>query len=414
MNLPFLLAKRLYSPAGNADRAALPAIRIAIAGVAVGVAVMIVATAVALGFKDEITSKVIGFGSHIMIVDATASPEQADAPVTITDSLSAALKGVGNIRHTQTFSLKPGIFKTENDFSGITLKGIGKNYDCGFIKAHIVEGRMPQFGTAAAANDIVISHSQAQALKLKCGDRVFAYFFDQGLRTRRMRIAAVYRTDLSQFDNQLVFADLKTVSRLNAYADNQVSGFEISLNDFSKLYETSMKVGKALSYYNIYHNTQYAAYNIKDLYPQIFSWLDLLNINITVILILMILVAGVTIVSGLLILILERTGTIAMLKAIGATNGLVRSTFIDLALMILTRGMLIGNAAGLLIAFAQKEFRLFSLDPSSYYIDTVPIEFSLPAILAINALTFVAATLALILPSHLASVVSPSKVLRFE
>ena len=249
---------------------------------------------------------------------------------------------------------------------------------------------------------------------MKCGDKIFAYFFENGLRTRRFKIAAIYRTDLSQFDNIIVYANQKTVNQLNGYSARQVSGVEVRLNDFDRLYETNMKLGKKIAYYNIYNNTQYASYNIKEMYPQIFDWLGLLNINIAVILIMMILVAGVTIVSGLLILILERTSTIALLKSLGATNSLIRHTFIKLAVIILLKGMLLGNVIGLLLAFLQKQFCIVKLDPESYYIESVPIELNVWVVVAVNVVTFVISTLALVLPSYFAARIHPSKVLRFE
>lgn len=414
MRLSFFIARKLYSSEGKTSRTSLPAIRIATIGVAVGLAVMIIAMGIALGFRNEITSKVIGFGTHMVVIDATSTLEQTGRPVVATDSLINELKSVPNVKHVQTFSLKPGLFKTENEFSGITLKGIDKEYDTSFIASHIIDGQMPDYASTNSANSIIISKNIADALKIKCGDKIFAYFFEDGMRTRRLTVSAIYRTDLSQFDNVIVYASRETVDKLNGYTDNQVSGLEITLHDFSTLYQTSLKVGKKLAYHNIDHNTQYLVYNIKDIYSQIFDWLDLLKINIAVILILMTLVAGVTIVSGLLILILERTSTIALLKSLGATNTLVRHTFINLALFILIKGMIIGNVAGLALAFIQKEFHIIKLDPASYYIDSVPVELNLTAILAINVATFIVSTLALVVPSYLAARIHPSKVLRFE
>lgn len=414
MNISLFIARRLYSSESNGRRASLPAVRIAVTGVTVGIAVMIVSIAIAMGFKDEISSKVIGFGSHIVVMDASSSVEQTGVPVNATDSLLGVIGHCDNVKHVQTFTLKSGMLKTENDFTGISLKGIGESYDMAFIKAHVTEGNLPDFSKPESANEIVISSAVAKMLGVKCGDRIFAYFFEDGLRTRRFKISAIYRTDMSQFDNVVVYANQNTVNRLNGYAAKQVSGVEIMLDDFGKLYETSMRLGKKIAYCNIYNNTQYVAYNIKEMYPQIFDWLGLLNINIAVILIMMILVAGVTIVSGLLILILERTSTIALLKSLGATDSLVRHTFVKLALIILLKGMFWGNVIGLLIAFLQKEFCIVKLDPASYYIESVPVELNVGAILAVNVVTFVISTLALVLPSYFAARIHPSKVLRFE
>lgn len=414
MNLSFFLAKRLYSAENKTKRASLPAIKIAITGVAVGLAVMLLAVAIALGFKNEISSKVIGFGSHVVIIDTSSSLEETSIPIKVTPQFINEIKKTDNVKHIQTFTIKPGILKTENEFAGITLKGIGQGYDTEFIKQHIIEGKLPDYSQISTENDIIISHNTANTLKIKCGDKIFAYFFNDGLRTRRFKVAAIYRTDLSQFDNMIVFANQKAVNKLNGFKDTQVSGLEISLYDFNKLYESSLKIGKKVAYNNIDNNTQYVSYNIKELYPQIFDWLGLLNINIAVILILMILVAGVTIISGLLILILERTNTIALLKSLGASNTLIRHTFIKLAIIILVKGIVIGNIIGLMLAFVQQHFHLVNLDPASYYIDSVPIEFNALAIITINAVTFIVSTLALVIPSYFTARIHPSKVLRFE
>ena len=213
MNLSFFLAKRLYSAENKTKRASLPAIKIAITGVAVGLAVMLLAVAIALGFKNEISSKVIGFGSHVVIIDSSSSIEETSIPIGVTPQFINEIKKTDNVKHIQTFTIKPGILKTENEFAGITLKGIGHGYDTEFIKQHIIEGKLPDYSQISTENDIIISHNTANTLKIKCDDKIFAYFFNDGLRTRRFKVAAIYRTDLSQFDNMIVFANQKAVNR---------------------------------------------------------------------------------------------------------------------------------------------------------------------------------------------------------
>ena len=383
MNFSLYIAKKLYSSENGNKRASLPAIRIAIFGVAVGLAVMILSVAVVFGFKDEISSKVIGFGSHLTIYNTAPAEIGESSPIIVDDEL---VKG----------------------------KGINSTYSTDFVSSHIIEGQLPDYSKKGTENEIVISKSIANDLKLKVGDKLFAYFFENGLRARRFKVAAIYRTDLSQFDKVLVFANDKTVRNLCKWDDKHAYGVEITVKDFSKLNETSFHIAKFISKYNIEHNTSYVSFTVKELFPQIFDWLNLLNINIWVILILMLAVAGVTIVSGLLILILERTSTIALLKTLGATNTLVRKVFINLAVIILLKGMVAGNVLGLLLAFLQKEFNIVHLNPESYYIDSVPVEFDLTAIILINIVTFIVSTLALVLPSYLVARIHPSKVLRFE
>ena len=414
MNFSLYIAKKLYSNGNGNKRASLPAIRIAIFGVAVGLAVMILSVAVVFGFKDEISSKVIGFGSHLTIYNTAPAEIGESSPIIVDDELVKGIEKIPDVEHVQYYSMKSGILKTTDQFAGITLKGINSTYSTDFVSSHIIEGQLPDYSKKGTENEIVISKSIANDLKLKVGDKLFAYFFENGLRARRFKIAAIYRTDLSQFDKVLVFANDKTVRNLCKWDDKYAYGVEITVKDFSKLNETSFHIAKFISKYNIEHNTSYVSFTVKELFPQIFDWLNLLNINIWVILILMLAVAGVTIVSGLLILILERTSTIALLKTLGATNTLVRKVFINLAVIILLKGMVAGNVLGLLLAFLQKEFNIVHLNPESYYIDSVPVEFDLTAIILINIVTFIVSTLALVLPSYLVARIHPSKVLRFE
>ena len=414
MNFSLYIAKKLYSSENGKKRASLPAIRIAIFGVAVGLAVMILSVAVVFGFKDEISSKVIGFGSHLTIYNTAPAEIGESRPIIVDDELVKGIEKIPDVEHVQYYSMKSGILKTTDQFAGITLKGINSTYSTDFVSSHIIEGQLPDYSKKGTENEIVISKSIANDLRLKVGDKLFAYFFENGLRARRFKIAAIYRTDLSQFDKVLVFANDKTVRNLCKWDDKHAYGVEITVKDFSKLNETSFHIAKFISKYNIEHNTSYVSFTVKELFPQIFDWLNLLNINIWVILILMLAVAGVTIVSGLLILILERTSTIALLKTLGATNTLVRKVFINLAVIILLKGMVAGNVLGLLLAFLQKEFNIVHLKPESYYIDSVPVEFDLTAIILINIVTFIVSTLALVLPSYLVARIHPSKVLRFE
>lgn len=414
MNFSLYIAKKLYSSENGKKRASLPAIRIAIFGVAVGLAVMILSVAVVFGFKDEISSKVIGFGSHLTIYNTAPAEIGESRPIIVDDELVKGIEKIPDVEHVQYYSMKSGILKTTDQFAGIILKGINSTYSTDFVSSHIIEGQLPDYSKKGTENEIVISKSIANDLRLKVGDKLFAYFFENGLRARRFKVAAIYRTDLSQFDKVLVFANDKTVRNLCKWDDKYAYGVEITVKDFSKLNETSFHIAKFISKYNIEHNTSYVSFTVKELYPQIFDWLNLLNINIWVILILMLAVAGVTIVSGLLILIIERTSTIALLKTLGATNTLVRKVFINIAVIILLKGMVAGNVLGLLLAFLQKEFNIVHLNPESYYIDSVPVEFDLTAIILINIVTFIVSTLALVLPSYLVARIHPSKVLRFE
>ena len=251
MNFSLYIAKKLYSSGNGKKRASLPAIRIAIFGVAAGLAVMILSVAVVFGFKDEISSKVIGFGSHLTIYNTAPAEIGENSPIRVDDELVKGIENIPEVEHVQYYSMKSGILKTTDQFAGITLKGINPTYSTEFISSHIIEGQLPDYSKKGTENEIVISKSIANDLRLKVGDKLFAYFFENGLRARRFKVAAIYRTDLSQFDKVLVFANDKTVRNLCKWDDKHAYGVEITVKDFSKLNETSFHIAKFISKYNI-------------------------------------------------------------------------------------------------------------------------------------------------------------------
>lgn len=414
MRFNLFVAKRLFNDKGGVRNVSRPAIRIATAGVAIGLAVMIVSVCVVLGFKSEIRSKVIGFGSHIQIINYESISSGVSKPVAFPDSLIKEIRQVPGVSYVQRFSNKGGILKTDDAFEGILLHGVGAEFNADFLKSNLKEGEIPVFSADSATNRIVVSQTIADRLHLSCGDRVFAYFFDGTVRARRFTVSGIYQTNLSEFDDNMVFTDLYVCNRLNNYADDQYAGVEITVDRFDDVdLVAGSLVGKVNHLVDEY-GAGYAAMTIRELYPQIFDWLDLLDVNVWVILILMVAVAGFTMISGLLIIILERTNFIGVMKALGATNRSMRHVFLYFAAFIVGRGLLWGNVLGIGLVVLQYYFNMVHLDPATYYVDAVPVLFNAGYIVAINAATAFISVFVLILPSLLVSRIHPAKSIRFE
>lgn len=415
MNLPLFLARRLYSDKGDKHKVSRPAITIATAGVAIGLAVMIVSVFVVLGFKHTIQGKVIGFGSHIQVTNFISQTQSEQYPIAVNDSMIHALKSINGVKHVERFAYKQGILKTDSDFYGIMLKGVGQEWDSTFIHDNMVAGSIPHFSDSSSSNKIVISQSIADKLKIKQGERIFAYFIDKnGVRIRRFTIQGIYQTNLSQYDNYICFTDLYTTVKLNGWEPDQVSGAEIQVNDFNQVDNIERSFIKKVNKTKDHYGETYTSQTIKEINPQIFQWLDLLDMNVWIILALMTAVAGVTMISGLLIIILERTTMIGIMKALGARNKTIRHLFLWFATFIIGRGLLIGNIIGLGASVLQKYFGIIKLDPATYYVSTVPIEINIPAWLVLNIATLLISVFVLIAPSYLISHIHPAKSMRYE
>lgn len=417
MNFPLFIARRIYSDhIGDQQKVSKPAIRIAVAGVAIGLAVMIISVCVVLGFKHTIRDKVVGFGSHIQVANFyTLQSSAIDQPVAIGDSMMNVLKRTDGVKHVQRFAMKQGILKTDNDFLGVLFKGVGPEFDSTFIHKSMVEGSIPHFSDQQSTNRILISKDMASKLNVKAGDRIFAYFIGEGgVRTRRFTISGVYQTNLAQYDKTTCFCDLYTARKLNAWTDDMVTGAELTVNDFKQLSTTANDIINRVNRTQDQYGNTFSSKTIRELSPQIFSWLDLLDLNVWIILAIMTAVAVVTMISGLLIIILERTTMIGVLKALGARNSTVRHTFLWFAAFIIGKGLLIGDALALALILLQKFTGFAKLDPQTYYVDVVPVELDWMLIVALNIATMLIALFVLIAPSYLVSHIHPAKSMRYE
>lgn len=416
MNLPFYIARKLYGGDAMTKNVSKPAIRIAILGVAIGLAVVIVSVAVVLGFKHTIRDKVVGFGSHITVANFVTLQTSKTAPIVVDDAAMKRMKSIPGVAHVQRYSFAQGILKTDADFLGVTLKGVDEGFDSTFIASNMVEGEIPDFSGEKSSNQLLVSKSIADKLSIHAGDKVFAYFLTgvDNVRARKFTIKGIYQTNLSKYDDVICFADLYTVTKLNGWEKGQVTGAEMKLNDFDDLEKTEDIVVDKINKTVDSKGETFTSATVKEQAPQLFSWLDLLDLNVWIIMVLMVCVAGFTIISGLLIIILERTSMIGVLKALGARNDTVRHTFLWLAMFIVGRGVLWGNILGVGICLLQYFTGIVKLDPTTYYVDTVPVELNVPFWVLINVATVVVSALVLVLPSFFVSNIHPAKSMRYE
>lgn len=384
-----------------------PVVRIAIIAVAIGLAAMIISYSVVKGFQRQITDKITGFSAHIQVAKFDENNSFEYSPLYSADSISEALKTIAGVKHVQSFGIKAGIVKTPEEIQGVVFKGIGKDFDWSFFKDKLTEGHC--FSSDTVRNDsVIISGAQAKLLKLRVGDPLRMYFImDNQARARRFIISGIYDTHLEEFDKLYVFGDINQIRKLNNWDNNTVSGFDVYINDFEKLDETGKAVYDAIGF-------DLNAKTIREMYPQLFSWLDLLDTNVVIILVLMILVSVITLISTLLILILERTADIGILKAMGAANLQVRRIFLLQALYIILYGLLLGNLIGIGFIFIQQYLGLISLPADSYFMNKVPVVFDVLSILTFNAGTILICMIALILPTIIISRIMPANTIRFE
>ena len=415
MNLSFFIAKRIYSDKGDKRKVSRPAIHIATAGVAIGLAVMILTVSVVLGFKHTIRDKVIGFGSHIQVANFLTMQSSDPYPICIDDSIMRVIKGIEGVAHVERFALTQGILKTDEDFLGISFKGIGPEYDLSFIKSNLKSGSMPSFSDSANKGNLLLSSATADKMNLKTGDKVYAYFIsDTGVKMRRFTVSGIFQTNMSQFDNSLCFTDLYTARKLNNWDGQLCSGAEVRVADLQLIDAVASRIADKVNRTTDHEGNIFSSQTIYESYPQIFSWLSLLDVNVWIILALMICVAGFTMISGLLIIILERTQMIGVLKALGMKGASVRHTFLWFAVFIIGKGMLIGDLLAAAIIVLQRQTGFISLDPTTYYVSEAPTEVNLPAFLLVNAATLLISVLVLVGPSFLISHIHPAKSMRYE
>lgn len=400
------IAQRLYFSEQNNVRSSRPAVRVALLGILIGVMIMIVAISVVIGFKQEITQKVAGFGSHIQVVNFDNNSTYELQPIRVTDSLVHAIAQIEHVTHISQFATKPGIIKTDSTFQGIVFKGTDF-WD--YFSQNIIEGTLPQ-----SENEILLSSELANSLRVKVDDRLLCYFIEDELRVRRLHVTGIYNTCMVEMDKVFVLGHIDMVRRLSEWDMDQVSGLEIMVDDLRHLSEVTENVYFATANrLDKDGNTLYTQ-NLQQLNPQIFGWLDLLDMNVIIIIVLMLCVSGFSIITGLIILILDSISLIGTLKALGANDQFVRRIFVYQALMLIGKGILWGNVLGLGICALQYFTHVIPLEASSYYVSYVPIAFAWGWWLLLNIGTVLVSWLILLAPSAIVTQISPAKVMHFE
>ncbi|MBI9059041.1 MAG: ABC transporter permease [Labilibaculum sp.] len=414
MNLELFIAKKITNNEKGDGNISHPIISIAKVSIALGISVMILAVAIVTGFKSEITNKVIGFGSHIQITNYDNNSSFETQPIEKSTVSIDQIENISGIKHVQAFATKPGILKTKSEIQGVVLNGVGFDYDWDFFKKHIVEGDTIQLSDDGKSNDILISERLSTLLHLNLGDKISLHFIQNPPRMRRFTITGIYNTGMQEFDQLFLFCDIKHIQKLNDWTEDEISGYEIFIDDFNDLeyIEHQVKGITASSFSE--EGASLKVRNIIRKYPQIFSWLDMLDLNVWIILSLMILVAGFNMVSGLLIIILEKTNMIGILKALGTPNWSIRKIFLYQSSMLIGKGMLWGNVIGISICLLQYWFEIIPLDPANYYVDTVPINLNISHLILLNVGSLVATVSMLLIPSYLITKITPAKAIKFD
>ena len=414
MNTEIFIARKLIVSKDNRKSISRSILNIAIFGISLGLAVMIVAMAVVTGFKNEITRKVVGFAAHIQILNFDSNMSYETQPINSNQEFLTALREDPSIASVQVFATKAGIIKTKSDIQGVVLKGVGPGYDWGFLSDYLQEGEILTLVDSSRSNKVLISRYIASLLKLNINDDFLMYFIQEPPRMRRFTVTGIFETSLEEFDKVFIFGDIRHIQKLNDWTEDQVSGFEVNLTDFSDLEEQTYMVMNKVGFGFEEDGSRLKVINIHDKYPQIFDWLNLQDMNVLIILILILVVAGFNMVSGLLILILDRTNMIGILKALGSPNVSIRKIFMYQSGFLIIRGLFWGNIIGIGICLLQKFTGIMELDQSSYYLNTVPVNLNALHIIALNLGTALAIILMLIIPSMIISRISPAMAIRFE
>lgn len=414
MNLELFIAKKIHFGKDKGRQATPPAVRIAMMGIALGLAVMMISIAIIVGFKKEVRNKVIGFGSHIQITNFDTNNSYESHPVAVSDSLLAALRSHPGIRHAEVFATKPGILKTDTDFQGIVLKGVDADFDWSFFESNLKEGTTFAIDPEKTGNEVIISRYLCDLLGLKSGDSFLTYFIADAMRTRKFTITGIYETGFQEYDKLFVLTDIKQVRRLNDWEKDEASGIELFVTDYDTLDQLAEDIYFDMAEVQDRNGNTFYTRSVKELNPMIFSWLAVLDMNVVVILLLMMAVAGFSMISGLIIIILERTNMIGILKALGQSNTSIRKVFLYVSFFLIGKGMLWGNAIGLIVCFAQYKFKLLRLDPTVYYMDAVPIHLSLLSFILLNIGVLAVAMFMMLGPSYVITKINPARSIRFE
>lgn len=414
MNLELYIVKRIISKKDNKNSFSRPIVNIATTGISLGLAVMLIAISIMTGFKKEISEKVVGFGSHIQVVNYDGNTSYETLPISQNQNWIEDVKKISGIKSINRYIQKAGIAKTNEQLHGVVFKGVDSDYNWDFFEQYLIEGENLHIIDSIRTNNIVISKYVADALALKLGDSFGAYFIQEPPRMRKFTVSGIFNTQLEELDKIFVFVDIKHLRKLNDWTNDQITGFEINVDDFSKLTDYEILINKIVGNNFSEDGSMLMVKSIREEYPGIFDWLSLLDLNVWVILILMLIVAGINMISGLLVIILERINMIGIMKSMGAKNIVIEKIFIYFAGFLIIKGLIWGNIIGIGLCVLQYYTGIITLDPSSYYVSTVPININFIHILLLNIGTLVITLIMMILPSMIVSKISPADSIRFN
>lgn len=422
MSVEKLIANRITDSKQNKGNISKPIVKIGIIGITLGVSVMLLTVSIVLGFKREIVNKITGLTTHIVVSSINRNASNEPEPITIRQDTLDMIKKLPFVKHVQVTAFKNGLLKTDEENEGILLKGVTTDYDFSFIQKHLLEGRLPEFKGEEATKDILVSKVLAKKMSLKLNDKITVYFISQHQvydsllqetvtkseqRSRKLVICGIFKTDFADFDEQLSIVDIRHIRKINYWDSTMVGNYEIDVLDLNKLEEDQEKLEELLGYdYNIA--------NVREIYSNIFLWLEKLDINGIIVIVLMIIVATFNMITALLILILERANMVGLVKALGMTNVNVRKIFLFISIKLIGRGMIWGNVIGISLCLIQYYFKIAKLDSETYYVDSVAIEMNWPYILLLNAGTFITCSLMLFLPTLILTKITPIKTLEFD
>ncbi|MBS0011054.1 MAG: ABC transporter permease [Bacteroidales bacterium] len=414
MKTALFISKRLIRERRKGMSFSRPINRIVITGIALSIAVMILAFAILTGFKKEIRDKIAGFSGHIQVLNFDSNYSFETAPVASGQEFISRLENYKGLRNIHVFATKAGIIKTGENIQGVVLKGVSTDYDWTFFKKNLVEGSVLNLNDSSISNGVIISKVISDLLSLDIGDDFAMYFVQEPPRMRKLTVEGIYETSVESMDKIYVFGDIGHIRRLNGWDDGQVSGFEIFINNFNDIEMMTFAVRDAIGYKITEDQERLKVTNLKIKYPQILDWLNFQDTNVIIIVVLMLLVAAFTMISGLLILILEKTNMIGILKALGSDNRLIQKIFLNQASYIIATGLLWGNLIGYLLAVLQKKFEIIKLDPSSYYLTTVPVNIDILHFILLNTGTVFIILFMLLIPSRLVAAINPVKAIKFD
>ena len=411
MNFEFFIARRIVASKEYKSSISAPIIKIAITAIALGIIMMLITIATSAGLQQKIREKVSAFNGDIIISNFdTNFSNDSQIPISKNQDFYPDFNIVEGVRHIQVTASKGGVIRTATDFEGIVVKGVGDDYDWRYFSEFLVEGKLPTY-TDELNQEILVSTFLANRLDLKVGDKVVTYFFNEESskppRSVGFTIVGLYNSSFQQFDEQFIIADIRHIQRLNKWKDDEIGSFEVFVDDFDNIQNIGNEIYEATA-------STLDTQTIRNKYYSIFEWLDLFDFNVALIIGIMILVAGINMITALLVLILERTQMIGILKALGSSDWSVRKVFLYNAMYLIGVGLFWGNFIGLGLLFIQKYFKLFPLDPDTYYVTEAPVYIDLSYILLLNAGTFLLCLLMLLIPSYIIAKISPVKAMRFE